>query len=41
MLLHRVFLHDPAAAPGMSGHATYLHRPQGASRWDNPSLYDA
>lgn len=41
MLLHRVFLFDPAAAPGKSGHATYLHRPQGASRWDYPSLYDA
>jgi len=41
MLLHRVFLHDPSAAPGQSGHATYLHKPQGAIRWDNPSLYDA
>lgn len=41
MLLHRVFLCDPTAARGKSGHATYLHRPQGAGRWDNPSLYDA
>jgi len=41
MLLHRVFLHDPAAAPGKSGHANYLHKPQGAGRWDNPALYDA
>ena len=41
MLLHRVFLHDPGAAPGKSGHATYLHKPQGAGRWDNPALYDA
>lgn len=41
MLLHRVFVYDPTAARGESGHPTYLHRPQGASRWDNPSLYDA
>lgn len=41
MLLYRVFLYDPAAAPGNSGHATYLHRPQGSGRWDNPAIYDA
>lgn len=41
MLLYRVFLHDPQAAPGDSGHPTYIHRPQGAGRWDNPDLYDA
>lgn len=41
MLLYRVFPHDPAAASGASGHATYLHKPQGGSRWDNPALYDA
>jgi hypothetical protein len=41
MLLYRVFLHDPGAAEGHSGSATYLHRPQGDSRWDNPTLYDA
>lgn len=41
MLLYRVFLHAPSAAPGESGSATYVHRPQGASRWDNPSRYDS
>lgn len=41
MLLYRVFLHDKGALPGKSGHATYLHKPQGASRWDNPHLYEA
>lgn len=41
MLLYRVFLHDPAARPGANGHASFLYRPQGAGRWDNPGLYDA
>lgn len=41
MLLHRVVIHDLAAAAGRPGSATSLHRPQGASRWDNPELYDA
>lgn len=41
MLLYRVFLHDPAARTGRSGHPLYLYRPQGNGRWDNPTLYDA
>lgn len=41
MLAYRVFFHDPAAASGSPGHPLYLHKPQGAGRWDNPDLYDA
>ncbi|WP_425845520.1 RES family NAD+ phosphorylase [Agrococcus sp. TSP3-2-1] len=41
MLLHRVIPYAPDAAAGQSGSAMYVHRPQGASRWDNPELYDA
>lgn len=41
MLLHRVILFDDTAADGEAGSPTYLHRPQGASRWDNPAQYDA
>ena len=41
MLLYRVYLRDPSARAGASGHPTYLHKPQGSGRWDNPSLYDA
>ena len=40
MLLHRVFAYLPTAGPGESGHPDYLHRPQGASRFDNPLHYD-
>lgn len=41
MLLHRVILFDANAAAGEPGSASYLHRPQGASRWDNSERYDA
>ncbi|WP_110590199.1 RES domain-containing protein [Microbacterium suaedae] len=41
MQAYRVFFFDPHAGEGDPGHASYLHRPQGASRWDNPDLYDA
>ncbi|WP_394254310.1 RES family NAD+ phosphorylase [Pseudoclavibacter helvolus] len=40
MLVYRVFPYDAKAQPEKSGHPTYLHRPQGAGRWDNPDLYD-
>lgn len=41
MLVYRVFFHDPRARSGTSGHPLYLHRPQGAGRWDNRDLYDS
>jgi len=41
MLLYRVFPWDATAAPGTSGSATFLFRPQGAGRWDNDHLYGA
>jgi hypothetical protein len=41
VLLFRVFAAAPNAREGQPGHPTYLHRPQGSGRWDNPSLYDA
>lgn len=40
MLLYRVFPYAGAAASGEPGHPLYLHRPQGASRLDNPKEYD-
>ncbi|WP_159803555.1 RES domain-containing protein [Arthrobacter zhaoguopingii] len=40
MLVYRVFPHDPAARPNHSGHHSYLHKPQGRGRLDNPSHYD-
>lgn len=41
MLLYRVFNYEPGAAHGSPGHPSYIHRPQGKGRWDNPSLYDS
>lgn len=41
MLLYRVFPHAAGVDPGDSGSAEYIHRPQGASRWDNPDRYDS
>lgn len=41
MHLYRVFPHLPSAGPGEPGSATYLHRPQGSNRLDNPAIYDA
>lgn len=41
MLVHRVFFWDPNADKAHSGNPLYLHKPQGAGRWDNPDLYDA
>lgn len=41
MILYRVFPHLDTAKPGESGSGTYLHRPQGGNRLDNPNDYDA
>ena len=41
MILYRVFAHVDSADTGEAGSATYIHRPQGGSRLDNPSVYDA
>lgn len=41
MLVYRVFFYGADAAEGQSGHPSYLYKPQGAGRWDNPDLYDA
>lgn len=41
MILYRVLPHLDSALPGEPGSATYLHRPQGRNRLDNPSAYDA
>ncbi|WP_343930934.1 RES domain-containing protein [Tsukamurella strandjordii] len=38
--MYRTFPHLPTALPGDSGHWSYLHRPQGRGRLDNPDLYD-
>lgn len=41
MLAYRVFWYDPTASDDtVAGHPTYLHRPQGTGRLDNPSEYD-
>lgn len=40
MLLYRTFAYLDTAKPGESGHADYLHRPQGRHRLDNPLQYD-
>ncbi|MFC4224660.1 RES family NAD+ phosphorylase [Lysinibacter cavernae] len=40
MQLYRVVPYLPNAKIGEPGHPTYLHHPQGAGRWDNPTLYD-
>lgn len=40
MLLYRVVPYDPTAKKAAPGHPEYLHRPQGAGRWDNPAEYD-
>lgn len=40
MLLYRVFPYLDAAKDGESGSPTYLHRPQGGGRLDNPGVYD-
>jgi len=39
MFLYRVFPYAPNATVGSCGHATYLHRPQGMGRLDNPGCY--
>lgn len=39
MLVYRVFPYIPGATAGCAGHATYLHRPQGSGRLDNPKNY--
>lgn len=41
MLLYRVFPHLPGARAGQPGHATFVPRPQGRGRIDNPAHYDA
>jgi hypothetical protein len=41
VIVYRVFPHLAKAKPGESGSATYLHRPQGGNRLDNPTVYDA
>lgn len=41
MLLYRVFPWLPDAKAGEPGHPSYLHRPQGHGRFDNPTEYDA
>ncbi len=40
MLLYRVVPYLASATPGEPGHPSYLHRPQGRGRLDNPSEYD-
>jgi hypothetical protein len=40
VLLYRVFPYLASASEGQPGHPQYLHRPQGASRLDNPGEYD-
>ncbi|HCB05838.1 MAG TPA: RES family NAD+ phosphorylase [Nocardioides sp.] len=41
MILYRVFPYLETAKPGEAGSPTYVHRPQGGGRLDNPSVYDA
>jgi len=40
VIVYRVFVHLPSAAAGAPGHGTYLHKPQGQGRLDNPRHYD-
>lgn len=40
MLAYRVFPYVGSAADGTPGSPSYLHKPQGNGRLDNPSLYD-
>ena len=40
MLLYRVVPYLASATPGEPGHPSYVHRPQGRGRLDNPSAYD-
>ncbi len=40
MLAYRAFPYKGSAAPGKAGHATYLYKPQGRGRIDNPAHYD-
>jgi hypothetical protein len=40
VLLYRIVPHHPSAKRGAPGHPEYLHRPQGAGRWDNPAEFD-
>lgn len=40
MLAYRVFPYLPSAVPGSNGSSSYLHRPQGGGRLDNPRKYD-
>lgn len=39
MLLYRVFPYLPTASTGEPGHPLYVHRAQGAGRFDNPAHY--
>lgn len=39
MLVYRVFPHLNSAKAGEPGHPSYLHRPQGTGRRDNPDHY--
>jgi hypothetical protein len=41
VLFYRVYPSLASAGPGQPGHPLYLHKPQGASRLDNPGEYDA
>ncbi len=39
MLLYRVFPYLPTALSHEPGHPSYIHKPQGAHRLDNPGHY--
>jgi hypothetical protein len=40
MLYYRIFPFHASAIPGQPGHATYLYKPQGPGRLDNPRYYE-